>query len=240
MKSLLPLVFLFVTQSLFAEEVLQGNELNPNFLRFNIVRTDLVIDHNETSSDSGFEALGREVKMTENNFDFALGREFFMSFPVSFTLYGVLRLTYASDEKSGYGDGKAEYYKDSVQGYGAGWGGSINLNFDINKTRTSFFISSQYVKQKNEYLLRYGNEDSGDRSTEVQTIEEASVVLNGIGVRILNPFNGYSFAVAVHSSVHTRDKADSDYVQGSKDTLENAAAFARGNTAYSIGFGGTF
>lgn len=227
---------------IYAEEIVIDKELKANFLRLNIVRNDVKIEHNETTSTPGFESLGRSVKFTENSLDFILGRELLRDWPISLSVYGVARLNTGSGGEQNATSAENLDYHESLSGFGAGAGASLNFNFNINDTRTQFYFSSQSVNQNNKYFLRYSNDDSPLRSTEIETIEESTIIQSGFGIRVYNLYNGYTFNVAVHHNDFTRNKINYKASRGSDNEfkLTSAPEFTRGNTAYSIGFGGTF
>lgn len=243
MKYYLSILFLLCSTPLcFAEDLVVEKELQANFLRINIVRSELEIEHRETSSTPGFVALGRKIKMTENSLDFILGRELFRTLPISLSLYGIVRWNIASDGEQNAGTGENIDYEEKLSGYGGGLGASLNFNFRILETRTQFFFSSQSVKQKNNYFLRYSDDDVDERSTEIETNEESTLIQTGFGMRVYNLYNGYTFNIAVHENRFTQDHIDYDATKGGETeyTLTKEPGFTRGNTAYSIGFGGTF
>lgn len=245
MKLILVLIsFLAFSPFSYGEDLVVEKELRPYFLRFNIVRTTLEIEHRETSSSTGFEALGKRIKMNENSLDFILGREFVRMWPVSISLFVTARANVGNAGEQNSGDEENIDYDESMQGYGIGSGASLNFNFRILETRTQFFFATQGIKQKNKYFLRYSNDDLEERSRELETNEESTSIQSSFGIRVYNLFNGYTFNVAVHHNDYSSDKIGHKASQGEDRVFEiedgDGPIFTRGNTAYSIGFGGTF
>lgn len=222
-----------------AEELAGEKELQANFIRLNVVRSALEIRHKE---DGAFTPLGKTVDMTENSIDLILGREFVRHWPFSMSLFVLLRGNVASAGEQDSGDEENIDFNESLHGFGYGIGGSLNFNVRINKMRTQFFVSAQSVKQKNNYFLRYSDDDSDERSIEIETNDSSTVIQSGIGIRFYNLFNGYTFSLAAHHHDYTSDQIDFKASQGSDNEIEllSNPEFTRGNTAYSIGLGGTF
>lgn len=243
MKQISLLIALLVSSSFsFAEDMVVEKELQAYFLRFNFVRTDLEAEHKEESSTAGFEALGRTVKLSENSLDFSFGREFLRLWPISLSLYIHIRGNIGDGGKEDAGSSESIDYKESLSGYGAGGGGSLNFNVRILETRTQLFLGVQTTRQKNKYFLRYSDDDSEERSTEIESNETATNIQSSFGIRVFNLYNGYTFNIAVHMNDYSSDSIEYKATQGS-DTeykLTTGPEFTRGNTAYSLGFGGTF
>ncbi len=241
------LVYLFIFSSFFVNitaargDVSLQRKLLANFIRFNITRNGTELDHSETSSNAGFQALGRRVRVTENNFDFILGRELFSDWMISLSPYIIARLTYGIDSDERVGSDRGTKYEESLQGYGYGAGISLNLNTVINKTRTQFFVSLQQVQQENKYFLRHENTTVEERSRELETVEKVLLTQASFGVRVYNLYNGYTFNIAVHANGFKSDNLSQTASQGASDfSLDEGTIVRKGNTAYSLGFGSTF
>lgn len=224
-----------VSNCFAAESISLKKELKANFFRFSWMRGVTEIEHRETSSSADFVALGRNVRIAENNFDFVFGREFFRKYIISLSPYVLGRLVYGikSDDEV--------KYEESLQGVGFGAGISLNVNTIINKTRTQFFISLQQAQQENQYFLRHEDPSTDERSRELSTKEKLALTQAGFGVRFFNLYNGYTFDITVHANGFQSSQPSQKASQGDlKFNSIEGSLFSRDRTSFSLGLGSTF
>lgn len=243
---LLSIFFVLLSQGLYASDSSSSKDLveklKPSFFRFQYSQIGVNIDHSEKSSNGSFSALSETSKFKLNVFDFVMGRELFYKSLFSISAFGVLRFQYGSVGEDDIGTKQTINYSDRLQGMAAGAGVSFNINGEFLGNNTQVFLSTQSMKVQNSYFLRYEDESSTDRSTEIETNEVSTVIQSSIGVRFINTQKNFSSTLAFNVHQYNIDSLDVDASQGSGTdfTLSEEATIKKEGTSITLGLGTNF
>lgn len=234
MKLILPLIILLSWKA-SAEE--SQFEFGSWAFAVNFQQSNLEMNHQESSSTSGFEAPGYKSTYKRNTFLFSLEKEIMPSWPVSISLYPIIgysMITQSNNEKG------TIRYEESLLGTSYGGGVSLNLNFLNPTSKTQFFLSAASLNVTDTFFFRYRDTDSDIRSTEIETIQTFTLIQSSFGVRFFNTKN-FASTFAITAFQYEDFDVETDATQGDTEfELTNIADIARDNTSFNIGFSYVF
>lgn len=139
--------------------------------------------HEETSTDSAFEALGEDSNIVVHLVGLAYEYEVFSRSLISLTAHLGAGFQTGEDVQYDQGDSGQFDYEDRVFGYYGSGGLSLNFNRRRGYRNTQFFVGARSIKAVSTYFLRYNDDTSTTRSTEIEYDLDQTVVETSIGVR---------------------------------------------------------
>lgn len=230
MKILLLLIFITGPVHASVEEV---KDMGSWYVNLNYLPSDIVLDHREQSSSTGFESPNRKLRMHRHMLNISLEKEVMSNWPLSLSISPTIGFSFGETDKAN----DSNSFKESLAGYQLGFGGSINYNAFTKTTKIQPFVGLSVLSVTDTFFLRYEEVDSTERSREIETEQTYNLSIATIGVRFLNLKDMIS-TLAISTYQYDNLKTKTEASKGDeKYSLDEFADVRRDNVSIQIGFG---
>lgn len=219
----------YLVLALFSSSLLAGEiDRKNNRMVFDYSYLNSNITHEETSSSSEFTSLGEDTNLVLHNIGFGHEYELFPASLISITTHISAGIQSGEDIHYDTGASSEVDYAEKAQGYYGAIGASLNVNWHMKKFNAQFFAGARTFKSNTTYTLRYIDESTDTRSTEIAYRLDRTVLETSIGVRFIDYSKRSTFStISINKVDITDDELSVDASSGSNNefSLSNLAEF---------------
>ena len=195
------------------------------------------INHNETSSASGFNPLNKTSIITNNSFELGSVKEFFSSSNLSFSLHTSAGIRMGKDKSVIIKDNIT--YSDKLSGNHYSIGGSVNLNVEAYKLKIQPYLFTSIGRIYTKTLLNY-SQGTGN-PTFIQYRANSQVTDIGAGVRFLDSHVQLMSYFSVNYCISNKIKSSSTMMMNySTAVMSSTSKVYQQPLTFSLGFGFMF
>ncbi|MBY0415641.1 MAG: hypothetical protein K2Q18_15815, partial [Bdellovibrionales bacterium] len=215
-------------------------DLKTNYLTFAISNRNVDILHNETSDDTRFVSLNKNISIPTFSLSIGAEKELLADQVISFTVGGGVGGMFGRSK----GDIPTRnlQYRDKASGYSFSALGSLNGNFTIYKMRSQVFSGFHFLKSNSKFKLAYGPMNAASPAINIDYAEDGTQSFITAGLRFFDVKTELFSIIAIEyeltSSFNT--SVDSSKIDKTKIGVTNPSKVEHNPYVVTLGFGMTF